>query len=373
MATNSIYGPLAGKHFRLLSLAIVDGKPCGSLENISLDDPPVYHAISYCWGDDKPTELFSCNGRNFFVSPHLYAALKQLPISIQPTTNYVSRILTSISINAQASPAIRVWIDAICIDQSNDAEKEMQVGQMGDIYRNALQVVAWLGIAISRPGNPGDASFEVEDSDLVIDDAPAMTRLLLAAPDGLMQRGGLAKFGLPDRNHRIRNAIGDFMCRPWFFRLWIVQEIVLAKEILLLGGTRSIDWKVLIKFTDELRRGGADLLLLASGDRGKDYNDKTGYTSMWYANFLRAVLRLEGSIPTAMLLRIARQRQVKEPVDKIYGFLGLVASPLNEAVPLDYSYKSKSEYGNYTYSLQKRILLPKKACDYCHLLHLSIY
>jgi Heterokaryon incompatibility protein (HET) len=40
-----------------------------------------------------------------------------------------------------------IWIDSICIDQTNDQEKSWQVELMGDIYKQATQVYAWLGRA----------------------------------------------------------------------------------------------------------------------------------------------------------------------------------------------------------------------------------
>lgn len=91
----------------------------------SLDNASNFYALSYCWGDEEAGDPILLDEKRFLVTSNLHAALSQLQ-----ETKY--RVL---------------WIDAICIDQTNIAEKNFQVGLMGRIYSSALMTVVWLGPA----------------------------------------------------------------------------------------------------------------------------------------------------------------------------------------------------------------------------------
>ncbi|KAI8225327.1 Heterokaryon incompatibility protein 6, OR allele [Colletotrichum sp. SAR 10_96] len=82
-----------------------------------------YEALSYAWGSTDQSETITANGQILHVTKNLYSALEHL-------RQKENRIL---------------WIDAICIDQTNLQERGHQVGQMSDIYRQADQVLVWLG------------------------------------------------------------------------------------------------------------------------------------------------------------------------------------------------------------------------------------
>ncbi|KHE87325.1 hypothetical protein GE21DRAFT_8187, partial [Neurospora crassa] len=84
-----------------------------------------YTALSYVWGDPNVTSPIAVNGVPFHVTHNLCAALKRIRSkSNLPTT---------------------LWVDAICINQSDKDEKSSQVQLMTDIYHNALLVTVWLG------------------------------------------------------------------------------------------------------------------------------------------------------------------------------------------------------------------------------------
>jgi hypothetical protein len=87
---------------------------------------PRYQALSYTWGDVAKKRPISLNGCTFFVTHNLEDALRSLRCS--SSTNQKP-----------------FWIDAICIDQKNHGEKKVQIQRMTSIYRDADQVVIWLG------------------------------------------------------------------------------------------------------------------------------------------------------------------------------------------------------------------------------------
>ena len=124
------YTPLenSSEQIRLLTLMPGKGDEVINCEQVTilLDDTLAYEALSYAWGSPETTHSILFHGNHFPVTTNLHTALQHLR---QPET---PRCL---------------WIDALCIDQLNDAEKSAQVQLMGDVYRRASQVLAWLGEA----------------------------------------------------------------------------------------------------------------------------------------------------------------------------------------------------------------------------------
>lgn len=128
-----------------------------------------------------------------------------------------------------------VWADAVCIDQNNIQEKASQIPLMGSIYRNAAEVLVWLGPqsdhAMDMIENIGGRAITAVD------------------PPGLM-----AFYGQPPlRMYSAQDwsAVDDLLQRPWWFRVWTHQEIVLARKATMLCGNRRLDWN----FFTLLRRG----------------------------------------------------------------------------------------------------------------------
>jgi len=57
----------------------------------------------------------------------------------------ISAHLTDIFVHIQKPDVGRdLWIDAVCIDQTNDVERGRQVEMMGDIYQNCTADLAWI-------------------------------------------------------------------------------------------------------------------------------------------------------------------------------------------------------------------------------------
>ncbi|KAJ0118422.1 hypothetical protein J7T55_009205 [Diaporthe amygdali] len=110
--------------------------------------PPKYEALSYAWGSEEDPARVYVRGRSHKHDSHSYY------LSITRNLHDALRALRKYHLAAEnpegtlASSLSRVlWIDAICIDQANAAEKGPQVAMMGSIYQSASRVVAWLGPA----------------------------------------------------------------------------------------------------------------------------------------------------------------------------------------------------------------------------------
>ena len=105
----------------------------------SLDDQPEHLALSYCWTKADPIYEVQLNGRPFYVRPNLYAYLELMRSEQQSGW---------------------IFIDALCINQSDIEERSSQVALMVDVYREAVGVVVWLGVRRwgKRKGSEGDGN-----------------------------------------------------------------------------------------------------------------------------------------------------------------------------------------------------------------------
>jgi hypothetical protein len=198
-----------------------------TLEEVDLDDSTLkFQALSYVWGDPGELASIFVDGKTLEVDQNLRNALLRL----RTNTLFCCKMTSANSCKTPgplgplrdqfASPQ-RLWIDSICINQKDEIEKAEQVGMMKDIYRRASRVIVWLG----------------EDSEHTV----AGFRMLY----GMSSLYGLETAEVKDlvsslvlddyfRSHWI--ALGNLLLRPWWYRVWAVQEICLAREALLVGG-----------------------------------------------------------------------------------------------------------------------------------------
>ena len=109
----------------LLPAASMDSPLTGKLKLSRLEDSAYdYEALSYVWGDVSNTVDLCCEGRVMGITQNLDAALRHVRCTDRPRY---------------------LWVDAICIDQSNTAERGHQVRLMRSIYKIARQVLIWIG------------------------------------------------------------------------------------------------------------------------------------------------------------------------------------------------------------------------------------
>ncbi|RYP61407.1 hypothetical protein DL769_007730 [Monosporascus sp. CRB-8-3] len=184
---------------------------------------PSFEALSYAWGSiDNPKPIIldgAADGANtIMVTENLDVALRHLRRTGENRT---------------------LWIDAICIDQNNVAERGHQVSMMPNVYARASQVLIWLGP-------------EEDDSDhamglldylgrrVVVD----IAELELRPSDLGRIEPELADSRVPLRySERDTRAIGLFFNRPWFERLWVRQEVYASTHASLQCGYMLIDWR----------------------------------------------------------------------------------------------------------------------------------
>jgi hypothetical protein len=111
---------------------------------------------------------------------------------------------------------VRLWIDAICINQSDKEERNVQVQRMGDIFRQATGVRVWLGEEYEQSNRIMDWMKDVNSNDLGWNDT-------------------WYEHTFP--------AFRDILSRPWFQRGWIIQEAAFARKLTIYCGDRQVEWR----------------------------------------------------------------------------------------------------------------------------------
>jgi hypothetical protein len=184
---------------------------------------PKYEALSYTWGTaGQPTPLHikpSDPGHptlKIDIQQNLAAALRHLRLPDKPRA---------------------LWVDAVCINQNDTAERNAQVPRMTGIYKRAHSVVAWLG-ASSSDSQLAMATLEAIGTQIEL--GKCATRL---KPPGTAFPEWFHSSGALPFDEDAWRAIHDLVSRPWFDRVWVVQELQLANPTATLQcGSDSLNW-----------------------------------------------------------------------------------------------------------------------------------
>ncbi|KAF5482953.1 Heterokaryon incompatibility protein 6, OR allele [Colletotrichum siamense] len=161
-----------------------------------------YEALSYCWGDTRLRNMITVDRKALFITDNLHDALRNLRRTEE------DRIL---------------WVDAICIDQSNVEERGHQVGWMGELYRHAEEVLCWLG-----------------HPELIVGHLLALLEKFIT----LVPRVAWKSWPITDDRwrqvwedvhasqpqHDCPSQLKCLMAKEWFSRVWIIQEVANARK-----------------------------------------------------------------------------------------------------------------------------------------------
>lgn len=215
-----IYGALKPGSFRLLTLLpalkFEETIQC-TVDDYELDDPtrPPHKALSYLWGDPSRTIPMLLQGKTANITENLHEALQ-----------YVRK----------NDRKIILWVDALCIDQQNIHERTAQVSQMRDIYTGADEVLAWLGThhtGSERVFENLQHVWEQTEVDGGESSADPYENPLVSE-----------SLNLPFNRHNRLQLVG-LLNRPYWRRIWILQEIAVATRLTLMCAECSIPWQAL--------------------------------------------------------------------------------------------------------------------------------
>ena len=315
------YSSLTGAHeIRLLEVYSARDRNscirCGLL-NYTLSESNDYEALSYTWSKPIPGKPFLsqkiiCNNVEFFVTQNLEAALKTLRLPDR------SRI---------------IWIDQICINQGEVAERNRQVAIMDEIYARATQTVVWLG----------DVAYGSDQAmDFVHFLAVKMGEYTLQNPTKKLSKKAFGKYGIPERSNSCwaqLQALLEGAGRSYWTRVWILQELGEARKITVYCGDRSVEW-MHFAVLFELFQKHSDFYVEIEDLSVFLWERTMGLIHTYSRNksvigglYLGAPSK--GSHGILDLLWRTYYHNASEPVDKIYGLLGFF-KPRLDMVP-DYT------------------------------------
>ncbi|KAI1734809.1 hypothetical protein F4680DRAFT_330937 [Xylaria scruposa] len=308
-----------------------------------------YKALSYSWrGDEVASDVaILCNSKPIYISANLHAALRRLR-----TPNAV----------------VRIWVDAICINQQDKAERAYQVGMMRDIYQNSNEVLIWLGESgpdddmgdwiLENASMNGDALSETHDYPNILEwsgdqsDIPKLNAYFSSSLDeeraskfkgkrrdifGAFCILHLLASGVPvDKIWHLRHVqyseslvegLNAIMEKAWWQRIWVVQETVVATKPVIYYGNFSAPWRM--------------FALAAVGyDTGRVRDNLDSISSQLNSRhtlmqFARVIMEIESTrrgwekkepmVPLTVLRKF-RSRLATDPRDKVFAILGLIRS-----------------------------------------------
>lgn len=187
---------------------------------------PRYEALSYTWGSTEHLEtVYVCGSQTatkshetLRITPNLASALRHL--------RYVNRPQT-------------LWIDAICINQQNELERNEQMKRMGSIYTLANRVVLWLG------PEEEDSNHALSTLNYLGKQIEFSVGLRHRSPDATEPHWFHGAWDLP-YDGRTWSAVTSLLRRSWFSRLWVLQEVQLAnQQTVAQCGNDIISWYLL--------------------------------------------------------------------------------------------------------------------------------
>jgi len=265
-----------------------------------------YSALSWKWGDRTRMAVIYIEGKIFEVRHNLFADLQQL---------------------RHPALTVRLWVDAICINQDDDSEKSVQIPLMPKIYGLAHSVCVWLGEA----ANDSHLAMVFLGRVANLDMGANVDRLLFSSHHA----------------HEVLSLL-KLLKRGCFGRRWVVQEIAVARSAIIYCGEDFTSWDSLVTavglFKKATQEGGAIQRMLSKhvASSSPSYNVETSQLCLLFA--LSIVLPLSSAArttrvsgpratPLEHLVSSLYSFQATRLHDTLYALLGLAAD-IKPAPPL---------------------------------------
>jgi hypothetical protein len=335
------------------------------LRAVSLDDQPSFKAISFVWGDAQHKRGITVDGQSFFVTQNLLRGLQRI---CDPATK------------------LTIWVDALCINQTDSDERREQVQLMRAIYTSANEVLIWLGydadhqVPIIQPNLfrfTGDASdMEIVDAYFANEEhaytakreeiyfanrddpwfdaennmhytneheanhADIMANILGAFVYFRLRASGkhfdqirfFKRHGLELQVNKswagVVHAIDLLRKCPWWTRIWALQEVVLASKATIIYSHVSVPWDML---TDAVNKACMHDKFCCKNIMEQRPGLETYILTEYKATIIcdMEAMRLGLGSDAMTLFKIMAQsvgRDATDPRDQVYGLLGLVTN-----------------------------------------------
>ena len=254
-----------------------------------LDDPRPYEALSYVWGQKEPDHKVKVNNNDVNATPNLFHALER--IRLQDRERFI-------------------WVDQLCINQSDKDEKGNQVQLMSRIYKTASRVLVWLG--------KDDASTPNAAFGLICE---IVNYSFKSAKASFTSSGNIKTVPVPDTLPEVDSqrwlSLQRLFDLNWFWRVWIIQEIALSVAASLMWGDAEIEWECVGLAAAYIRINKSNLL------------EHCFMPGIFNAYFMYRISITADTIfkPVSLsflsLLTMTQQYDTSNNLDRVYGLLGL--------------------------------------------------
>ncbi|KAH7124394.1 heterokaryon incompatibility protein-domain-containing protein [Dactylonectria macrodidyma] len=308
-----------------------------SIQDADIDKPTPYKALSYCWGKGDKSHSVSIDKAALDITESLDSAMRHMRHQNEP---------------------IIVWIDQICINQSDDNEKNDQVEMMTRIYSKAEQVLVWLGPADQGSDDAMDLYAEVGDTICKTGLQYYCNRDMFSLVDAAVHRkdpGDQLWQKVSEVQSLTRElllpclqAMVDWDRRYWFTRVWVVQEFCVGVDPWFICGHKRIpvDYVKTTRlflgigetpeFLAAVRKLGEDKLPLLQALNNQDPTPAFFSARTWRQKYDR------GESPGDTLLELLRKTYVSrganatEKKDRIFSLLGISNDADRLGIHIDY-------------------------------------
>lgn len=303
------YNSIDAGVFRVLLLLEADNfdddLECAILEELLSDidgNEKAYTALSYAWGLERDTHRLYIDDKFVLIGANLNSALRHLRRQDRP---------------------LRLWVDALCINQTDFEERRHQVHQMRRIYQSAQETIVYLGDQTGSTTGKSAWNFLERNSTWALNDDQEKDYNLPAEVEDLIYFRG----DLHDVYH-------DVLSREWFQRIWVLQEVVVSKEVSIQCGHRRIPGDDLFKVIMMKKRAHDQY-----GESLRQENVFESIRRMWQArvtfqlsrgqeHFLPSWYRQtmdehEATTDILDMLVRARELMASDERDKIFALLGI--------------------------------------------------
>ena len=311
-----------------------------TIAHVSLSHAPEYTALSYAWGDPKQTIPILMDGAIFMATINLEAALRHLRLPDKPLV---------------------LWIDALCINQDNNLEKNEQLEQMRQIYQQSSAVIAWLGP-------------EADNSDVTLRWIEEYGRRSFQS--GIGNTTELRLQTLLKKHDRDENSIEDeklrdflkdlkealtvakleqtglyvglikLFQRPYWSRIWVVQELSSAAKLLFRCGESTVSDETLNHALRLLRNFAQYQNFKGGNNTHIAHSQAYPLLAIDTSNPINLLKfrRYPGPFPIIHLLRSFRRFQATDPRDKLFALLGISRDAESLGLYPDYRKSSDEVY-----------------------------
>lgn len=267
---------------------------------LSMESTPDFEALSYAWGNSSATRFVICDGKKLPITESLHVALRHLRLSDRDRC---------------------LWADGVCINQSDERlEKNHQLPLMGRIYSEAERTLIWIGQDSENKAQKAFRQVSIVSS-YISSYKKQKGKTVQQFRDHIRCRIGqkdIEKWAI-----EFMNDIAPIFAKSWFTRLWVVQEVFLAQDAVLMFGNHHIP-------LERLRRVAKQLNKLDEVNKNQQNIDMVSFRNLVRIGMIRKGVRRLPSIgnerPCPIILELFRFTEGYEfsnDRDRIYALLGM--------------------------------------------------